>query len=598
MRQHDVVLTPILAYVRALAAFAGVRRLVVLLAIMLAGALLESTGLLLLLPILQALDSAGTASLTLPGGVRWSLPLDGWLVLFGLFVAGRAFVVRLRDVRIAALRVGFMADLRTRFHDAVAGAEWRFLSLAPQAELFRLMTSAINDIGFGTYLLLQLAVHLVMASASLVVAFYLAPVLTLAALVAGGALWALQRRSLRRAHRLGQDYAAGDQAVFDGASEFFGGLKLIKSAGAESLHQARFNDQVEAIGRTQVAFFRNQSAARALQMLVSGVLAIALIYFSARVLRLPKADLLLSLLVLARLLPIAGELHYGLQEILHMLPTFSLQQDWLHRCRKAAEPTPYQGPVGPRTVAFEHAIQLEDVCYRHRPDAAPALYHVNLSIPARCTTALVGVSGAGKTTLADVILGLLLPEAGRVLVDGQVLTADQRLDWRRSAGYVPQEAFLFPGSVRDNLLWANPPADEAALWHALQQAAAADFVARLPQGLGTPVGERGMQISGGERQRLALARVLLRRPRLLVLDEATSHLDNESERAIQHALESLHGTLTVIVIAHRLSTIRQADQIVVLEQGRVVEQGDWASLCHRGGRFSAMLGGAAETPSP
>lgn len=164
--------------------------------------------------------------------------------------------------------------------------------------------------------------------------------------------------------------------------------------------------------------------------------------------------------------------------------------------------------------------------------------------------------------------------------------------WRvtgKVTGGVPQDAFLFPESIRHNLLKFHPEVGDGDLWNALKLAAAADFVRRLPLGLDTPVGERGVQLSGGERQRIALARALLGKPHLLVLDEATSHLDAENESRIQTALGSLHGRMTMLIIAHRLTTLRSADQIVVLEQGRIVQQGDWNSLSARPGRFRDLL---------
>jgi ATP-binding cassette subfamily C protein len=154
---------------------------------------------------------------------------------------------------------------------------------------------------------------------------------------------------------------------------------------------------------------------------------------------------------------------------------------------------------------------------------------------------------------------LLRPEQGKIQVDGQTLEGEHRRAWRRQIAYVPQEVFLFHGTIRDNLLWANPRVDDAALWQALHQVAAADFVARLPRGLDTSVGERGIHLSGGERQRIALARALLRQPLLLILDEATSALDTGNEERIRDALAGLHGALTLVIIAHRLSTIRHAD---------------------------------------
>ena len=171
----------------------------------------------------------------------------------------------------------------------------------------------------------------------------------------------------------------------------------------------------------------------------------------------------------------------------------------------------------------------------------------------------------------------------------QPLTADALRSWRRQIGYVPQETLLFHDSVRANLLWANPGATEEDIWRALASAAADDFVRALPNGLETVLGDRGVLVSGGERQRLSLARALLRRPRILILDEATSSLDSENERRIQDAIDRLHEQITIVVITHRLSTIRNADRIHVLDHGRIVESGTWNSLlASPDGRFRAL----------
>jgi ATP-binding cassette subfamily C protein len=177
-----------------------------------------------------------------------------------------------------------------------------------------------------------------------------------------------------------------------------------------------------------------------------------------------------------------------------------------------------------------------------------------------------------------------------VLVDGRPREASERRAWRTKIALVPQEPFLFHETVRANLLWARPGASEDELWEALVTAAAADFVSQLPHELDTVVGDRGTRLSGGERQRIALARGLLRRPELLILDEATSSLDSENELAIRTALSRLHGRTTMLVIAHRLSTVSNADAVVVLDAGRVVETGSWPDLAARdNGRLRALI---------
>jgi len=227
---------------------------------------------------------------------------------------------------------------------------------------------------------------------------------------------------------------------------------------------------------------------------------------------------------------------------------------------------------------------------------APVLHDVTLEIPARRTTALVGVSGGGKTTLADLLLGLLRPDQGRILVDGNPLDQMDLAAWRRGIGYVAQESFLFNDTIRQNLLPDEGAPDEELL-EALRTARLDDFVTRLPAGLDTLVGERGVRLSGGERQRLALARALVRRPRLLVLDEATSALDYENEALIRQALERLHGETTVVMITHRLPLARSADRVYVLDRGRVVQSGTWNELAAADGRFRELVAsGAGEAP--
>jgi ATP-binding cassette subfamily B protein len=237
-------------------------------------------------------------------------------------------------------------------------------------------------------------------------------------------------------------------------------------------------------------------------------------------------------------------------------------------------------------------VRLEDMWFRYSPDAPWTLEAIDAEIPAGTRTALVGETGSGKTTLAYLVARLYEPERGRVSIDG-VDVRDMTLEsLAATVGLVSQDTYLFNASIRENLRFASPEASDEEIEDAARAAQIHELIAGLPDGYDTPVGERGYRFSGGEKQRMAIARTVLRNPPVLVLDEATSALDNETERAVQQALDELSRGRTTIAIAHRLSTIRRADQILVLDSGRIVERGTHEELVQLGGRYAALLSGA------
>ena len=235
------------------------------------------------------------------------------------------------------------------------------------------------------------------------------------------------------------------------------------------------------------------------------------------------------------------------------------------------------------------AVEFEDVTLRYRPGDDPALDDFSLAIGAGERVALVGPSGAGKTTVASVLLRFFVPQSGTVRLAGVDLADLDLENLRRAIALVPQDAYLFSGSIADNLRLARPSATEEEMLEAMRRAAGAEILDRLPDGLDSEVGERGTRLSGGERQRIAIARAFLVDAPVLVLDEATSNVDVESERTIQAALDRLAAGRTVLMIAHRLSTVRDADRIVVLDRGRVVEAGTHEDLAARPGRYQQMI---------
>jgi ATP-binding cassette subfamily B protein len=243
-------------------------------------------------------------------------------------------------------------------------------------------------------------------------------------------------------------------------------------------------------------------------------------------------------------------------------------------------------PIDPARVAGH--VRFEDVTFAYPGSDTAAVAGITLDVPAGGTLALVGETGSGKSTLAALAARLYDPVAGRITIDGVDLRELRLADLAAVVGVVSQETYLLHTTVRENLRYAKPDASDAEIEAAARAAQVHEVIAALPEGYDTVVGSRGHRFSGGEKQRLAIARTLLRNPRVLVLDEATSALDNETERAVQRAFDEVARGRTTITIAHRLSTVRDADQIAVLDHGRIVEAGTHTDLVAGGGRYAAL----------
>ena len=273
---------------------------------------------------------------------------------------------------------------------------------------------------------------------------------------------------------------------------------------------------------------------------------------------------------------------------------FSNYQETVGAARRVFElletPPAIADPPEPRTLPSPVGghVAVEHVSFRYQPALPLALDDVSLAIAPGEVVALVGPSGAGKTTLANLLPRFWDVTAGRITLDGVDSRALRLAELRHAIGIVPQEPALFSGSVLENIAYARPDAAQAEVEAAARAAHAHEFIARLPQGYGTLVGERGVKLSGGQRQRIAIARALLKDPRVLILDEATSSVDAESERLIEEALARLLEGRSTLIIAHRLSTVRRADRLVVLDRGRVVEAGAHDALLARGGLYARL----------
>ncbi|MBE0472809.1 ABC transporter transmembrane domain-containing protein [Rhodoferax sp.] len=504
-------------------------------------------------------------------------------VALGVFSAARFYMVSWLGERITA-------DVRNAVYSHVLQQSPAFFETTQTGEVLSRLsadTTLVQTV-VGSSLSMGLR-NLVMGIGALAVLVWTNPmvmvqVLGVLVLIVLPAAWFGRR--VRKLSRASQDRAADASAI---AAEVLNAIPVVQSYTAEGREAARFNQATDnafevAVRRSKarsvlVAFIIIATSAALLWGLYQGTQAV----MAGRISAGHLGQTVLYVIILASAFAILGEVYGDLlraagatERLMELLASQSSVMSPPH-------PTAAPVPVPGSKVQFEHVT----FHYPSRPGQA-ALTDFSLDIAPGQTVALVGPSGAGKSTVFQLLLRFYDPAAGRVLKDGVPTRELALTDLRHGIGIVPQDAVIFSSSALENIRYGRPDASDAEVRAAAQAAFAEEFISALPQGFATFLGERGVRLSGGQRQRIAIARAMLKNPPLLLLDEATSALDAESERMVQAALESAMRGRTTLVIAHRLATVIKADRIVVLDQGRVVEQGTHAELLAAGGLYAGL----------
>ena len=580
-----------------LAMLFGVTRwqLIGVLALTVLYSLTEGMGFALLLPTLQVaglnLGGQGDADryAALVSGVFVAIGLRPSLILLlgtcVMLIGARTLLGQMENVRRYVLQQDVEHHLRRHLYRAIAEANWLFVCRNRASDFNHALTSEIDRIGMATNVILQLAGDVVIGILYLTIAFALSAGMTALVLISGALLVLAFRGRTQAIEDKGEEVSASTKSLYAAATEHLQSLKAAKTYGAEARNFSIFSDLSAHVAQANVDGMRQQAIAAALFELGSVVILAVVLFLSIRILAVPPASILILLLLFARVMPriMTGQSNY--RAFVNSLPSFANLLNIEARCAAAVEPPPHPH----QRLSLTQELAADDVSFIYGEGRVPALSHFSLIIPAGKIVALVGPSGAGKSTVADILMGLIAPDSGTLKLDGRTLGPQGVRGWRDQIGYVAADTFLFHDTIRANLKWARPEASEDEMLEALRQAAANDLMAGLRDGLDTIVGDRGILVSQGERQRLALARAFLRNPSMLILDEATNSLDSENEGRVLDAIERRRGEFTVVLIAHRLSTVRRADLIYVIEGGRVVESGDWSSLSAlHAGRFRAL----------
>jgi subfamily B ATP-binding cassette protein MsbA len=574
--------------------FKHFRRLAVLAVIFtLISAVFEGFGVGFILSFLQGFINPNAAPIQT--GIEW---FDNWVLGANAPVNERLYRISGLILIITFMRLGFtyLGQLHSRLCELHLGYRLRqrlFEQLQALSLSFFAKTRSgelIHSIKGETGQLMQaVKVSFLILTQSLALVVYLVSMFLLSWQLTIVSLMLFTLLSVGISTLLGRIREASFEASKVGGQytsvvlEFINGIRTVRAFAAQDFERRRFYDVNLQLLKAQTKSTSAQIVVAPLREAVAISILIGMLILSFATLipngQLQAASLLTFLFVLFRMMPALRQLDGARVQISSFQGPLNNVKELLRTDNK-----PYLKDGKIQFSGLKRAIEFVAVDFGYDPDEL-VLHNISLTIQRGQMTALVGASGAGKSTLVDLIPRFYDLTQGRILIDGVDLREFEINSLIRKLAIVSQDTFIFNASVRDNIAYAIDDADEEAIWEVARLANALEFIQELPDGFDTQLGDRGVRLSGGQRQRIAIARALLRDPEILILDEATSALDSVSERLIQEALEKLAVGRTVIAIAHRLSTIVRADKVVVLEQGRILEQGGYQELLEQRGKL-------------
>jgi ATP-binding cassette subfamily B protein/subfamily B ATP-binding cassette protein MsbA len=512
-----------------------------------------------------------------------------------LMILGLAVLLKLLQsmaMYLGSLAMGYYSArtssrLMAMIHSHILGFSFACASRYRVGDLLYVAGASPNAVMNEINIVSNITLTILMMLTYLVVLLSLSPWLLVAALVMGGSLSLVQQQLLPRIRTRSFIGTELERNLSGRITENIQGLRLLHTSGELDEADKGVYDRTGDLEVNKRAATRLNSITGPINtflpiLMIAGIAGLSLLLFGSR-----NSGVLPSLVTFVVALQRLNGTFGTVAASLGSLNTNSAPLDLLNKLLEPADKQ-FRRRGGLTFKSLQQAISLRNVTLQYSPELQPALRNLNLDIPRGSTVALVGSSGAGKSSIADILVGLYDATEGQILIDGRPLPDFDLISWQQHLGVVSQDTFLFNATIAENISHGTTDSTRARIIEAAEKAQAAGFISELPDGYDTLIGERGYIVSGGQRQRLSLARAILRDPELLILDEATSALDTQSERLVQQAIDQFERQHTVLVIAHRLSTIVKADLICVLEKGQIVEQGNHQELLEKQGIYASL----------
>ena len=504
-------------------------------------------------------------------------------LLLGILFLLKGIFVYLSEYNKGKIRVLTNMDLRSDIYQKIFEADWSFFMNKKVGDLSNITNTQTRNAAGGIAHLAQFISSAVFVIAFIIVSLTISWQMVVLCFLIGSVVYLSINFVFKQANVLGKRMGQNENKLNQVIITSFTSPKKIKGSVLEDYYIRWFKKVVDEARKIEIGYARITSFLVSVSEPVGAVIGIMMLFIAVTYLNQPFEKIVVLVLVFYRMSQMVGTFPRDYAGVVHYLPLYQMCRKLRDEASAAREKT---GTA--KLDVFNEAIVLSGVSFAYKK-GHEVLKDINLKIRKGEFIGITGKSGSGKTTLVDIIIGLLHQQKGEISIDETDIRALDIYSWREKIGYVGQDSALCNLSILENITMGCGSIDKDEVVRVSKMAHAHEFIIKLPQGYDTVIGERGLALSGGQRQRIAMAQALYRNPQILILDEATSSLDGESESLIKRSVDELYGEMTIIAIAHRLKTIENADRIIVLENGSIIEEGKKESLIRLNGVFKSLI---------